>query len=571
MTFGQYWSIVVQRWYLILACCVLVGIGATLVSLFITPVYRSAVLIQVAIHSSGNQSDINDLLASNQLVQTEAQLATSDPIVKEVAIHHPGLTSVQLANMVSSSVKLNTQLFEIDVQDTDAQRAATLANEVAQTFIQHQERSRQQEDKEAQKPLQQEITTTQHQIDALKILPTPSPSPDTSAKGATDSSPTEQITPLQQHYNQWQLALAQLELSQAQRSNFLLIVQPAQVNPEPVQPKFWLNVGGGLVAGLVLGLIFVLIWDQIDQRIYTSEMLQQLVDWPILALISRVPTGERIIHPQGMDTNVEAYRILRSNIGFAGVDKPLRSLMVTSALSREGKSTVAANLAIYMALAGKRTLLIDADLLCPTLHEKFSIAAGKPGLSNAILACGMPRFPTPFPRTTGVINPRSISIAPFIHQVDIPNLSVMPSGPLPPNPSELFDSQAMQRFFQALDTYGVETIIFDTSPLLGLSEAMMLSAKVDGTIVVADLSCIHKPDLRQAQSLLVQAGAHLVGCVLNQQPPPTHRSAHSLYRNYRWRSQIEKNDAKPSLFIQPQTMAFNPETASGSAVGQKYK
>ncbi|GCE24581.1 hypothetical protein KDA_00650 [Dictyobacter alpinus] len=562
MTFGQYWTIVVRRWYLVLACSVLIGAGAMIVSLFITPVYRSAVVLQVAIHSSGNQNDINDLLASNQLVQTEAQLATSDLIVKDVALHHPELTTSQLAKMTSSNIKLNTQLFEIVVLDTDAQRAAVLANEIARSFIQHQERSRQQEDKAAQQQLQQEITTTQHQIEAIKSQP----ASDTRGKGSS-----EQLTNLQQHYEQWQSALAQLELSQAQHSNFLLIVQPAQASTEPVQPKLLINVGGGLVAGLVLGLLLVLIWDQLDQRIYTSEALQQLVSWPLLASIAHTRLSEHIIHPKGADPNVEAYRILRSSIGFAGSDKLLHSLMVTSALPKEGKSTVAANLAIYMALAGKRTLLIDADLLCPTLHERFGLSADTSGLSNAILACGMPGLPILSARISGFANPQPISVVPFMHQVDIANLWVMPSGPLPPNPCELLDSQAMTRFFRSLDTCGVEVIILDTSPLLGLSEAMVLSAKVDGTIIVVDLGLSRKPHIRQALSRLEQTGAHVIGCVLNQCPLQAQSSVRSLYSNYRWLPQSEKGDRKSSVDRQRQEETFNSKSASEPAAAQSHK
>ncbi|GCE21020.1 polysaccharide biosynthesis tyrosine autokinase [Dictyobacter kobayashii] len=533
MTFEQYWMILVRRWPLVLLCLALMGAGSLVASLFMTPVYSSSVLVQVAIHSgTDNQSDINDLLASNQLVQTESQLAVSNPIVQEVVSHHAGLTAAQLSKMVSSSVKLNTQLFELTVMDTDAHRGANLANELAQTFIRQQERARQQENQASQQQLQQEITATLRQITLVKRQ-------GASTNSLQAASSAEQLTTLEQHYNQWQSALAQLELSEAQRSNFLLIVQPAQVATEPVQPDIMLNTAAGLLLGLLCGFGLILFLSQVDQRVYSCEELQQLWSWPVLALIWPARPHQSLLQPAANEANGEAYRILRSSIGFAGVDKPLRHLMVTSVLPREGKSTVAANLAIFMAMAGKSTLLIDADLLCPTLHEMFDLPPDKPGLSNAILACGMPDFQAQPQRVYHtVVDARSISLDPYIHPSGIPNLRVMSSGPLPPNPAELLESRAMQRFFQTLDSHGADVIIFDSSPLSGLSESIVLSAKVDGTIVVTDLKLAHKAQLREARSRLLQAGSRVVGCVINKYPRRGSYLPYSLYARYRSSEQL---------------------------------
>jgi non-specific protein-tyrosine kinase len=223
---------------------------------------------------------------------------------------------------------------------------------------------------------------------------------------------------------------------------------------------------------------------------------------------------------------------LRSNIGFAEVDKPLRFLMVTSTFAKEGKSTVAANLALMMAHAGKSTLLIDADLRHPTLHEQFGLAPDKQGLSNAILTCSvsLPVF-TPLQFQSLLSPVKNVGVVPlhnFIHAVGIPNLGVMPSGPLPPNPSELLSSKAMQRFFSSLKSCGAEVIIFDTVSLLGLADACELASKVDGTIVVVDTLRSRKTGLLQAKTMLSTAGAHVIGCVLNQQPRTLNQQPRTL-------------------------------------------
>jgi len=400
-----------------------------------------------------------------------------------------------------------------------------------------------QENSQSQQQIQQDIEQTRQQIDVLtsKISAL-------QAKGGNQEQIAllqTQLSGLQQHYDQWQTALAQLELAQAQSGDFLRVVQAAQPALAPVRPSILLNTSAGLVGGLFLGILLAVLFEQLDTRVRTPEALTQLLDWPVLGTILRARTrdGEEVINPSGHNANVESYRILRTNIGFSGVDKPLRFLMVTSAMPRDGKSTIAANLAIFLAKAGKNTLLIDADLRRPTVHEKFGLAADKMGLSNAILACAMPpatsssshpqfivpRSPTHPPGASSMGN---VSLEPFMHALGIPNLRIMPSGPLPPNPSELLDSKAMQRLFTALEYSGAEVVIFDTPPLIGLSDASILASRVDGTIVVFDIDRANKGNLTQVKTLLTQANAHVLGCVVNKQRRSRHHTSYSYYYYY---------------------------------------
>lgn len=526
MTFEQYWSLLMKRWKLALACFLMVGLGAYLVCRLMVPLYQSTVLVQVVIHSGSNQSDINNLLASDQLVQTEAQLAVSGPILSEVAAHHPGLTVEQLSGAVSSSPRVNTQLFEITVQHAQPEMAATLANDIANTLIAQQLQEHQQDNREAQQQIQQDLNTTRQHIDAIRAQ--------LNGAHGTQEQMTDlqgQVTGLEQHYAQWQSALAQLELVEAQSSNFLRIVQSAQPGHAPVRPNILLDTSAGLAAGLLMSLLLVVVLERVDKRVRSPETITQLVQWPVLATIWQEREQASVINPGGRNINVEAYRMLRTNIGFSSVDTPLRFLMVTSATPREGKSTVAANLAIFMAKAGKNTLIVDADLRRPTLHEKFGLSADKMGLSNAILTSGMPvamRGPSQFGGQVATTTP-VMALDTFIHAVGVPNLRVMPSGPLPPNPSELLDSKAMQRLFHSLGHCGAEVIIIDVPPLLGISDSSILASKVDGTIVVVDTNRSSKAQLSEMQTVLAQAGAHIVGCVVNNMRGSRKNSSYSYY------------------------------------------
>ncbi len=557
MSFQQFLTIVGKHWRLIALCFVLVGLGAYMGSKLMKPVYQSTALVQVAISSGNSPADYNNLLASNQLVQTEAQLATSDSVLAEVASHYPGLTSDQLSKAVSATPQTNTQLFQITVQDSSPTRAAALANDIAATLIKQQQQKLQQANIQAQQQLQQDLASTQQQIERIT-----SQINTLVAQGNNQAKVDMlegQLAGLQQHYTQGQAALAQLELAEAENSNFLEIAQPAQPASKPVQPNILLNTGVGLVIGLLLGMLLAVVFEHVDPRVRTSEALTKLLNWPVLTTIgyARSPHKEAVLNPTGRDENIEGYRFLRTNIGYIGKDKPQQSVMVTSALPHEGKSVISANLAIFMARAGKKTLLIDANLRSPTLHTLFDLSPDKMGLSNVLLALSQPKISKTTAldsRMSGITSAASrklseanrassassqplhstdlqvanglaateLSMEPFTYEVGIPNLWVMPSGPLPADPPELLDSQSLQRLLRNVADDGIDVAIFDTPPVLGLSDVSILAPKMDATLVVVDITRANKKNLQQMKGLLVQAGAHVLGCVVNKQ----HQSRH---------------------------------------------
>ncbi len=123
----------------------------------------------------------------------------------------------------------------------------------------------------------------------------------------------------------------------------------------------------------------------------------------------------------------------------------------------------------------------------------------------------------------------NLSLDPFVHAVGIPSLWVMPSGPLPPNPAELLESKAMQRFITAVANCGVEVVIFDTPPLLGLSDARMLASKVDGTLVVVDTTRTTKVKLKQVKAVLTQTGVQVLGCIANKERHNRKDTAYTYY------------------------------------------
>ena len=568
MTLERYWATMLKQWKLIVLCFVVIGVGSYVGSKLTKPVYQSAVLVQVALRSSSSQADINSLLASDQLVQTDAALATSNTVLSEVASHYQGMTLQRLTPMVTSTPKLNTQLFEIDVQDTSPTQAAVLANDVANTLIKQQLDITNQDTGRSVLQVQQDLDTTRKQIDKIT-----SQIASLQAQGDKQNQIAvlqAQLNDLQTHYYQWQTLMAQMELTITQSGDFLRVAQPAQVAVIPVRPVILVNTGIGFAVGLLLGMSLAVLFELLDTRVRTPEAVTELLGFPMLAMLNFVKANskeseEQIINPVGHTHNVESYRILRTNVGFSSVDKPLKTLAVTSALPREGKSTVAANLAIFMAKAGKTTLLIDADLRRPSVYQEFSLSSDKVGLSNAILACA---HQASLSATSKVQGATSISLEPYMHTVNIPNLRVMPAGPLPPNPPELLDSKAMEYFLQSISRCGAEIVIFDTPPLLGLSDSSILAAKVDGTLVVVDITQANIKNVKQVKALLTQAGARVLGCVVNKETTRRKQGAYGYYYYYSQdRSSKEKQGAEfvPNPVMPPALPASNPSSSSPSS------
>ncbi len=414
----------------------------------------------------------------------------------------PGLTADSLAKEVTATANANTQLFQISVQDPNSQRAASLANDIASTLI------------------KQQIATMTPQNTAVL----PQNTAVIRQNAATPAVPQN-----------------------AAQGSFLVIVQPALPSATPSQTGMLVSTAAGLLGGLLLGVILAIILELLDTHVGTEEALNQLLGWPILGTIWQAGHGEDVINPIDQDSNVESYSILRTNIGFAAIDKPLQTLVVTSGKPGEGRTVAATNLAIFMARAGKNTLLIDANLRQPTLHEQFGIPAHAMGFSNAVLMFN--RLTTVNPLFTSKTGSKKSSVAatgeaslgPFVRVGDIPNLYVMPSGPLPPNPPELLDSKAMQSFFAALRSCGAKVVIFDTPPLLGLSDASILASKVDGTLVVVDINHASKGSLKQMKALLEQAKIRVIGCVVNKQ----RRSRKDTPKSYGYRAGMRsKRDSR---------------------------
>jgi capsular exopolysaccharide synthesis family protein len=191
----------------------------------------------------------------------------------------------------------------------------------------------------------------------------------------------------------------------------------------------------------------------------------------------------------------EAYRTLRTNLSFSGLDKPIRTLVVTSPAPDEGKSTTVANLAVTIAQGGRRTILVDCDLRRPALHTLFDCQA-EPGLTNLLL------------EEDG---------RPALQQTQVEGLQLLSSGPLPPNPADLLGSQKMDKVIASL-AGAADMVLFDAPPVIAVTDAAVLGAKVDGVLLVISAGKTRREHAERAKEMLERANVRIVGAALTNAP-----------------------------------------------------
>lgn len=323
----------------------------------------------------------------------------------------------------------------------------------------------------------------------------------------------------------------------------LVPYQTAVVPGAPVSPDRERYLAVGAVAGLLIALAVAWVRDRNDSRIRTAEDLEAAVALPLLATL---PESKELV--RGKDGLLaepktfaarESIRRLRTNLRYVGVDEPPRSIVVTSGAPGEGKSVVAGNLARVMARSGQPTLLIDADLRRPRVAEQFGID-GEVGLSQLLAG--------------------AVGVEDAVQPASVPLLSLLPSGQVPPNPSELLGSRRMQELIGELSRRFF--VVIDAPPVLAVTDAQLLSRHADGAIVVAVAGRTRAKGLSASVAAIRDIGATVYGVVLNR--VSTTRFTRIAYGEpgYGYHAYAKYGDA---VEIAPDTNAVLPDTAGEEA------
>ncbi|WP_062296243.1 polysaccharide biosynthesis tyrosine autokinase [Demequina maris] len=434
MELQDYVRILRKNWVLILVLAVLGGAAGLAYSLVATPTYSAS--SKVFVSTSGG-STVSDLAQGNsftqQRVKTYADLIGTSAVLQPTIDNlHLDLSVAQLRGKISASTPLNTSVIDIAVSDSDPVFAASLATEAANQLI-----------------------------DVVEDIET------------TDSAGGSPVS--------------------------LTVVQQAEVPQYPVNPKKALNAALGLLVGLAIGVAVALLRATLDTRIRNERDIERVTDTPVLGGIVFDPKAKQrplIVHEDARSPRAESFRTLRTNLQFLDTERSARSFVITSSIPSEGKSTTAANLAITLADAGARVLLVGADLRRPKMAQYMGIEASV-GLTDVLIG--------------------RLDLDHAIQRWGRSELHLLPAGSIPPNPSELLGSSRMDELIKQLDAR-FDVVLYDAPPLLPVTDAAVLAKLVGGAVVIVAAGKTHAPQLDSALQSLETVGAHVSGLVLSMLP-----------------------------------------------------
>lgn len=302
--------------------------------------------------------------------------------------------------------------------------------------------------------------------------------------------------------------MREVDLSRMVAARTVKVLEPAQVNHTAIRPKSAGTVAIALALGVVFGVLIAVVRELLDRRLKSPLDLEQRLRLTTLGVLPHTETAsqkkprrargpsqgapELLVHDAPSSMMAEAARTVRSNLLFMRPDAPPKTILVTSAGPGEGKTTTACTLACVLAQTEARTLIVDLDLRRPRVHRVFGVSSDK-GVTTALMGKGLDDA---------------------IHQTEVPHLDVLPAGPIPPNPSELLMSHKMAELLEALSAR-YDRIIIDSSPVNPVTDAVILSTRVDGVVIVGRAFQTTIDQLRLALRTMRDVGAPILGGILN--------------------------------------------------------
>ncbi|TET23680.1 MAG: polysaccharide biosynthesis tyrosine autokinase [Candidatus Cloacimonadota bacterium] len=302
------------------------------------------------------------------------------------------------------------------------------------------------------------------------------------------------------------------KITEAGQLGNVKIIDTAFIPSTPIRPNKKKNILFALLVGIGIGLVFTVFTEYLDTSIKEPKDIQEFIGEPTLGIIPNINHRELIsrygdngkvadirqlllTHYAPHSTISEAYRSLRTNLQYFNHDKPLKNLLVTSTIAKEGKSTIVSNLGITMSQRGLKTVLIDADLRKPVLHKFFQLKI-EPGLTDLIIKSEM-------------------TLDKVIRKTNIENLFVITSGGIPPNPTDLLESKKMEAIVIELRK-SFDFIIFDSPPIMIVADAVVLSRNIDGVLLIVEAKKTRRDAIREAKTVIEHVGGRVLGAVLNK-------------------------------------------------------
>jgi polysaccharide biosynthesis transport protein len=548
-TIRDYVRVVRRRKWLILSIAFLFPMAALLYSLERSPLYRASaeVLINrttlVADVIGGAQGTFNQ--QPDRIAKTEASVAEVPAVAERVVetAGVPDLTVEEFLAHSSATAKPDADLLVLSVEAADPERAALLATAFAREFTDY----RKELDTAA---IRRARLGIEARIDELR------------------EDPQRDRT----LYTELQAKAQQLETAEALATgNTSVIREPTVAGATKIRPRPLRNALLAAAVGLILGTVIAFFRDAIDTRIRSADEVAERLGAPLLA---RIPERPRRLHPgDGVvmltdpnGTDSESFRVLRTNLDVVTLERQARTIMITSASEREGKSTTVANLAVALARAGKSVVLVDLDLRRPFLDILFGLR-GRPGVTNVVLdevsvdeALSQVWAPeegngddSPLPETSSTRRKRAGSTresnGPTPHGGV---LHVLTSGRRPPNPGEFVATRAVANLLDELRKRA-DFLLVDAPPLIGIGDAMTISSKVDGTVAVVRMNVLTRPQVAELRRLLETSPATTLGFVITGAEEDEYHYAYGFHGYHTPPGQSERRERPPVRPARPRT------------------
>jgi non-specific protein-tyrosine kinase len=501
----------VRRWTIPIVIVALFGAAAGyFITKTITPIYQAKGSILVAAGPAQTGGSGSVPLTPTQATATAATLLTEPQMLQEVIDELHLVTNVDsLAAEVSASAQSNTDIVDVTVRDPSALRAARIANALMDAYVKQVSNENAQRINQAGASFQAQITSVQSTLSQqqTQLAAAVKARQDTTALRAAIDTNTAFLTQLN-------LSFSTFKATAAPALDAVSVAAAARVPTKPASPSTVLNTIVGAVVGFLIALGLAGLVQFLDRGLNNADDVRDRLGVPCLGVVpkyvmaggGRKPRGRKL---RRAEEAMEAYRRLRANLLFSAPDTDLRNVVVTSARSGEGKTRIAANLAIALANSEKRVLLIDADMRKPDQHRVFRRSL-EGGLSELIVQTRTDDIPS----LNGV------------HATEYENLSLLTSGTIPPNPAELLSSK---RAHLLLTSIGMQQdlIVIDTAPAGVVTDALSLAASASATIVIVEAGKTNASQAASVIAALRAVGANVVGVVLNK--APLRRSSSGYY------------------------------------------
>jgi capsular exopolysaccharide synthesis family protein len=528
-----------RRWLVILTTLVFLGVAVAL-SLIPEPEYRvSAQVLTTGVNDpvamvfgANNTGDLNRQATSQAAYLKSSAMRFQVVSAYEGSLPKSDVFKVSVTPIESDNDQQTSSVVELSLVSPDPVGAATLVNVYAMTYVEQREAIDRERLSETRQNLDALLAETTTQINAIKA-PVDELDRQISEPGGDDATLFAQrqaklaelapeLEPLQAEATRIRGILGDVGLGvELAAGGGAEVLSIAGAPDTPVSPNLPLNLAIGLVFGLFLGAALAFIRDYFDDSVKSKETIDRVTGVSTLGLIPKLDGGSDLVtvtHPTA--PAAEAFRLLRTSVKFLAVERQVRVVQVTSPSPGEGKTMVAVNLAVAFAQSGDRVVLVGGDLRRPHMEEVLDVPL-TPGLTAVLIG--------------DVTLPQAIQTAD-----GVPNLSVLPAGYPPPNPSELLSGERARRLIDVLgQTYDV--VVIDCPPVLPVTDSLVLARMADTTLLVTSAGRTSKRSLTRAVELLRQVDAPLAGTVLNSLSPDDTFGGES-YRYEASRPRRRRND-----------------------------